>query len=231
MEITSVELNDTLSIEQYDQWKSYTNMEFYNKMEKHFKKFKNHDENFNRIYIDLKVDTTDFKVTIPPEISDFFRWYGQYGPYQTKMRIVDYIKGICTDKDGREIKIGKLLNKLGEPELLKTYNDSKQDILKNVNDLQVVISRHPYDIIGMSTNRGWTTCYDLKDTRYGGKHSHKIKDYLKNGTLIAYVIRKSDRNINKPLSRCLITKYYVGEVYGTNVPGFSKLLNDFKSDI
>ncbi len=130
------------------------------------------------------------------------------------------------------MRIGKLLNKLGEERLLQTYNRSKENTLKNVNDLQVVISRHPYDIIGMSTDRGWTTCHDLNDERYGGKHLRNITKNLRNGSLVAYVIRKSDRNINDPISRCLIENRYNGlgvdrHVYGTNVPGFVKFLDNW----
>jgi hypothetical protein len=84
----------------------------------------------------------------------------------------------------------------------------------------------------MSTDRGWTTCHDLDDKRYGGEHLHNVKRYLQRGCLIAYVIRKSDRNIKNPISRCLIfnndyykKKLYVDHhVYGTNVPGFEKFL-------
>ena len=52
---------------------------------------------------------------------------------------------------------------------------------------------------------------------------------MRRGTLAAYVIRKSDRNISNPISRCLIQNSYRGlevdhHVYGTNVPGFTKFL-------
>jgi len=222
-------VSEAVSISDYKKWSKSANLEFYRRMGEIFGRFEDHDRNFNRIYFDLNVNTDDFEVVIPDEITDFFNWFGPIGPYRTKMKIIDYNKGICTDKDGREIRIGKLLNKLGEEKLLQTYNKSKENTLKNVSDLQVVISRHPYDIIGMSTDRGWTTCHDLNDKRYGGKHLYNVEKELRNGALIAYVIRKSDRNITNPISRCLIKNTWNGlevdyHVYGTNVPGFQDFL-------
>ena len=87
-------------------------------------------------------------------------------------------------------------------------------------DFVIVISRHPYDIAGMSTGRGWTSCMNLDDGQY--------KDYVAasvvNGGLIAYFCYKNDTtdlvdsqgkhhknskiNIQHPLGRVLIKTYY-----------------------
>lgn len=227
LEVGVLSKNETLSLSQYREWSKHANIEFYDEMGKYFKTFSDHSNNYNRIYFDLEVDNEDFEIVMPDEIEDFFGWYGY--------DIIDYRRGICRDKDGREIKIGKLLNRLGEDRLLKTYNNSKQNMLKNIGDLQVVISRHPYDIIGMSTDRGWTTCHDLDDKRYGGMHLYGLRNDLKSGVLVAYVIRKSDRNIKNPISRCLINRgfsglFVDGNVYGTNVPGFRDFLIDWVED-
>jgi len=224
--------NEAIAISDYKKWSKDTNKKFFDSMGEYFKNFSDHDKNYYRIYFDFVVNTDEFEVVIPDEIQDFFTWFGPLGPYKTQMKIVDYAKGICTDKEGRQIRIGKLLNKLGEERLLQTYNRSKENTLKNVNDLQVVISRHHYDIIGMSTDRGWTTCHDLNDERYGGKHLYNITKDLRNGSLVAYVIRKSDKNINNPISRCLIKNTWNGlkvdnHVYGTNVPGFVDFLSNW----
>ena len=211
----------------YKNWSKFSNKDFYNEIGKYFKNFPDHDKNYNRIYFDLDIDPDRFKISIPLEISDYMRWYGY--------PIIDYERGVCQDKDGREIRIGRLFIKLGEEGLLQAYNNSKQNMLKNVKDLQVVISRHPYDIIGMSTNRGWTTCHDINDKRYKGHHLHGLKQSLISGSLIAYLIRKSDRNITNPISRCLLSAYnntefrsksiYVdNHVYGTKVPEFLEFL-------
>jgi hypothetical protein len=222
-------LLEKISISDYKNWAVHANEHFYKQMGEIFKNEKaaDHSRNYDRIYYDLNVNKDNFEVEIPLEIKDFFRWYGR----GNEMEIVDYHKGICKDKDGRIIKIGKLLRKLGEEKLLDTYNKSKTNTLKNVGDLQVVISRHPYDIIGMSTDRGWTTCHDLKDKRYGGEHLEMIKYYLQKGSLVAYLIRKEDRNIEKPISRILIVKEFrdlkPNETYGTYVKEFDVFVKNW----
>lgn len=226
-----IPLKESISISDYKEWSKNFNWDFYKEMEKVFKEseYISHSKNFDRIYFDLKVDSENFKVTVPNEIIDFFNWYGQ----DNEMSIVDYNRGICTDKDGREIRIGRLFRKMGEDKLLDVYNKSKQNLLKNINDLQVVISRHPYDIIGMSTNRGWTTCLDINDKRYDGEHLYNLEEYLKDGVLIAYLIRKNDNNINNPISRILITRgWYSGDltyenIYGTYVEEFENFISEW----
>jgi len=216
-----------IPISDYKKWSIHTNKKFYDDIKPYFMKFPNHDKNYNRIYFDISIDPKGFNVTVPDEISDYFLW--------NRIEIVDYNKGICIDNEGRTIKIGKLLRKLGEEDLLKTYNASKTNSLKDISDLQVVISRHPYDIIGMSTNRGWTTCHDLNDKRYGGHHLHVLKSNLERGMLISYLIRKSDRNINNPISRCSINKSYSNlyvddHVYGTYCEEYVDFLKQWCMD-
>jgi hypothetical protein len=225
-------LNEGVNYSEYKKWSKNFNWDFYNEMGRIFKSdisnYQDNSKNFDRIYFDLKVDSENFEIIIPNEIRDFFNWHGQ----DNEMEILDYNKGICIDKDGREIRIGRLLRKMGEDRLIDIYNKSKQNLLKNIDDLQVVISRHPYDIIGMSTDRGWTTCLDINDKRYGGEHLHHMEKFLKNGALIAYLIRKNDKNINNPISRILIIKNWYGgvsdeEIYGTYVKEFEDFVSNW----
>jgi hypothetical protein len=217
-----LKFTESISLSQYKKWNVYQNREFYEKMETYFRKFKDHNKNYDRIYFDFKVNPEEFEFSIPTEILDFLNWNG--------IIIRDYTSGICIDKDGREIRIGKLLRRMEEYDLLDKYAKSKENTLRNIGDLMIVISRHPYDIIGMSTNRGWTTCHDLNDKRYGGQHLYNIEEILRKGSLISYVIRKDDRDIKNPISRCLIENGYGDElevddnVYGTNIPGFQEFL-------
>lgn len=214
---------ELVTYKQYKDMSANFNMNFYSKFEEFFKKFKDHDRNFNRIYFPLQVDSSRYQIKAPKELSDWMRWNNYH--------IVDYDKGLCYNKQGKIVRIGKLLNSLGETELLKVYNKSKNTTLKNVDNLSVVISRHPYDIVGMSTNRGWTTCHDLNDKRYGGEHLYGLKSNLKSGCLIGYLIRRDDRNINNPLARCIISGYYdlnaSRDIYGTYIPEFEEFMKKF----
>jgi hypothetical protein len=75
----------------------------------------------------------------------------------------------------------------------------------------IVISRHPYDIAGMSTGREWTSCQNLVS---GGLCEYVPQD-IAAGSIVAYLIKDSDRTetVNKgdvlrnPLSRTMIVPY------------------------
>ena len=210
-----------IKISDFKKWEQHFNYKFYEVIGDYFKKFKG-DKRHNRIYFKLKVLPSK-NMSVPHEISDYMNWFGY--------PIIDYKKGLCEDKYGREIRIGKLFTDLGRQDLLKIYSESKQS-LKNTDNLLVVISRHPYDIIGMSTGRGWSTCHDLNDQKYGGKHLHGLKGDLGNKTLVAYLIRDNDLNINNPISRVVIRKswwdinlYPDQKCYGTIVPEFQEFVN------
>lgn len=117
---------------------------------------------------------------------------------------VDHILGICKINDKKaEIKIGRVLKKIDREDLIKFYSSDRSLFLLE-NDTQIVISRHPYDLIGMSTRRNWTTCHDLFDKKYGGVYLYQMDTYLKAGCLVAYLISKKDKNINNPIARIKI---------------------------
>lgn len=205
----------------FDQEKYKNVGEFFNKS--------NSNRNKNRLYFDLEVDPKRFESEMPRELEEYLNWFGHYN--------ADFSEGTC-DYKGRRTRIGKVLNKEGQSDLLKVYQNSKDKTLKNVKDLKVVISRHPYDIIGMSTDRGWSTCVDLYDRRYKGRFLYSLKRSLQDGDLVAYLIRKGDENINKPLSRITIQrsnfngKYNPAtSVYGTNVKEFRECLVDWCNKI
>lgn len=227
-------VNEAILPSVYKEWckKIDLKSDYQEKVKKFFQSTKcvDHDKNWYRIYFDLKIDpekwkdpTKGFGIIIPQELEDYFGW--------NCIRIVDYSAGICKDKDGREIRIGKLLNRMGQDRLLKVYNDSKTNTLKDLKDLQIVISRHPYDVLGESTGRGWTTCHDIYDSRYGGEHLKYLKRNLEDGALVSYLIRKSDKNIENPISRITLHNNYryfgQSAIYGTYVSEYVLFINGF----
>ena len=152
------------------------------------------------------------------------------------------------ENDDRPIKIGKAINNLklhGKAKetcdiALKEFQSDPRRQVGNTKDLMIVISRHPYDIAGMSTDRGWTSCMNLKT----GCNKGYVQREIKTGTLVAYLIKKSDPNIEKPIARLLLKPYiddtgtiYLSidaAVYGTAAAGFKetveKWLNSVQSD-
>ncbi len=106
---------------------------------------------------------------------------------------IDY-KNNKAEQGKQQFKIGKLLYKI-DPELAEDY---KKDKTYQPENLTIILSRHPYDLAGMSTNREWTSCMNIYDKR---KYKNCIKADIKQGTLIAYLVKDSDKNINNPLAR------------------------------
>ena len=126
--------------------------------------------------------------------------YVEQALYDAGYKIVDYQEGTAKkDNDNRHIKIGKILK---DPDTLKRFtNDPSRASGKST--LKIVISRHPYDIAGMSTGRGWTSCMNI-DT---GTNKNYVAIDIKEGTLVAYLVDIEDKDIKKPKARVLIKPF------------------------
>ncbi len=148
--------------------------------------------------------------------------------------VVDnYLAGTAIQRDGkRTTRIGKLLSK--DKDILRAFeSDLKRKGHKVAQgELVVVISRHPYDVIGMSFDRGWTSCMNLKDSL--GKEF--LKEAVKAGVLVSYLVKATDANINNPIARILLVPYHReagGTVlmpdgsYGDAPASFRKIVSTF----
>lgn len=107
----------------------------------------------------------------------------------------NYSLGLYENLAGNKRRIGAMFKTIKEKNPGWSYgNMSVEDIEKMFNNRQkpfkgkIIISRHPYDIIGMSTDRGWTSCMNLKT----GEYKHFVESSLMNGVLIAYLSNPKD---------------------------------------
>ena len=121
----------------------------------------------------------------------------------TDFKLKDYVKGIVIDKLGRDQKIGKVLTKLGKPELVNKFNADKTREGAKKSELMLVFSKHPYDIAGMSTDRGWSSCMEL----YTGAYKRYVKWDIKEGSFIIYLAKSDDLNLKSPRARCVAKPY------------------------
>lgn len=211
LEGRTAELDENLTLDQARKYRREWNETNYEKL---FRRFSKHPKAF-RLYFPLS--NTGDEPEVPDEIDEYLRSKG----YETS----DYKKGLATDGQ-RQFKIGRLL--ADNPKLLKKFTNDPSRAAGKTVDYFVVISRHPYDVAGMSTDRGWTSCMDIED----GSKRHYVLSDVRSGTIIAYVVRPTDKNINNPVGRVLIKPFVnIGDdhdivlirenkVYGTNVPGF-----------
>jgi hypothetical protein len=179
-----------------------------------------------RIYLPLVGDIEE--IQIPKDIMKAVTDSG--------CEIADYVNGVATDSHGRKRRIGSVIE---DPILRQRFaNDPQRAASKE--PMQVVISRHPYDIAGMSTGRGWTSCMN-KDR---GDYAHFIMDDVQQGTLIAYLVSTKDPDIKSPSARILLKPYIAKEqgwsgdraallpsmVYGTAPKAFMQTVNHWCAD-
>lgn len=147
--------------------------------------------------------------------------------YKHGYEIHDYNLGTAsktfTDINGNEkkqyISIGKVLHRTGADKIkvnIKNADGNKISLLdeytssRNNKDYDLVISRDKHDIAGMSTDRHWESCMTLPsdENAKGGKFHTDIIHNFKHGSLVAYVVKKGDDNIEKPIARMLINKFH-----------------------
>ncbi len=149
--------------------------------------------------------------------------------------ILSYKDGYATDKAGKQkFRIGKLIKDNGN--LLDDFKRDQNSRAFNQDTLEpsehlLVLSNRASDIAYMSTRRAWTSCMAY-DHRL--KYKNQIPADIEHGSLIAYLVKKSDPNIYDPLSRALLkpyynvngdVKYYFNRTYGLHNNSFVNQLN------
>lgn len=180
-----------------------------------------------------------------------------------------YIQGFVytNQKNPQKIKIGKLISRLPDdfeygglpkPEILKLFLNDPIRSTKKGSKFYVVISRHPYDIAGMSTDRNWTSCMNMgtkginfksQDSKSRGQNAWAVKGDIYQGSIVAYLTSEDDVKsassgqkaaLKRPLSRILLkpfeniensgdVAYSIGTMYGANIPEFNNFIVDWVS--
>ncbi|MFA6652881.1 MAG: hypothetical protein WCS93_00885 [Candidatus Delongbacteria bacterium] len=193
----------------------------------------------NRLYLDDNVEMEAVDYSVDLFSADFAKFVtfltNNLTEYYFENLYLDILYNRIYSKDGREYKLTKFLQLLTEQKL-KNVTKEEYDYILNAYDvkeiipyyisklppksilndsnkinLSVVISRNPYDIAGMSTDRRWTSCMKLPNddpSIYpgGAYHQHLMHD-IELGTLVAYLIEPIDKNIDRPYARIAIKPY------------------------
>lgn len=152
--------------------------------------------------------------------------------------ISDYKNGTAKDHYGRNVKIGKVLNKTEAPdEIKKAFENDSGRAAKKSQNYDVVVSRHPHDVAGMSTGRsGWDSCMNMET----GENRRYLKNDVSAGTHVAYLVHKDDKDIENPLARIAL-KPFIGEnghkvlrpeeqQYGTGGDSFAHTMRKWSED-
>jgi len=171
------------------------------------------DKNAYRVYIPFQQET-DSKINIPENLLSYLQGAIPNKPYSTDAD--NYMQGLAFEvaNPTRKLGIGKMLARSEGSEkdparkselqaLKKSFDADPQRAATKTPDKLIVISRHPYDVAGMSTDRGWKSCMNLVD----GINRHYVLRDVKKGSIVAYLINADDLNVNRPLARILIKPY------------------------
>lgn len=126
-----------------------------------------------------------------------------------------YAKGHATDKYNRPVRIGAALEKTKAPDHVKqAFTSDPQRSLKDKNDkLQVVFTRHPHDVAGMtSQGHSWEnqSCMNYSS----GSRSRYIPKDVEQGTHIAYLTHKGDHEAKNPIARIALKPFHAD--YGSS---------------
>ena len=131
--------------------------------------------------------------------------------------LIDIDKNIAkNDKTKQLIKITKVLTDT-DYSIVKQYNEYLGSLTKKYNGdnkLCVVISRHSHDIASMSSKPNISSCEDLRyytdikqtaidNDDIGEGYGVTVWTAIIDGSLIFYLIKEGDWNINDPISRVI----------------------------
>ena len=125
-----------------------------------------------------------------------------------------------TDANGKRMLVGRGGSRPWDEVTAEIKRDAKKkidDLLKLYDEIPevrqfrenktktyyIVFSKHAYDIAGMSTNRGWSSCMNL----YQGINKHYLQYDVTDGTMIAYLVANDDLNITRPIARVAIKPF------------------------
>lgn len=187
----------------------------------------------DRMVIPLE-DPHDHKIQADPDVVNHLKTHGY--------ELSDWRKGTATDKYGRDVNIGKILNKTNaDPKTKAAFHlDNNRSNKELHDDLQVVISRHPYDVAGMSTGKRWVSCVGMdKESRgVSQDNSHVLEYDIRQGTHVAYLTKKGDDKALDPLARIALKPFREKgsdrvilhpehKMYGTAASSFEHTVNSW----
>jgi len=189
------------------------------------------NRNGERLYFNL--DETEKTEKITPLEQGISRYLWSKG-----FEVVDFKTNQAKKKGDKNItKISKILTMIGKSDpqaidILNKFNTSSSRGGSKTSPL-IAISRAAYDIGGASTDRGWSSCMNLR----GGGNRHYINFDISQGSMVAYYIRPDDLNIRNPMARIMIKPFVSVEgedvvygieredvKYGTAPPSFPKTI-------
>jgi hypothetical protein len=150
----------------------------------------------DRVYLPFTPSEDYVESDIKDEIEEVLRSNGY--------ELQDYRQGVAKDSHNRSVKLGKALTKLGLQDLMNRFNrDPAREKVKIPKEMLLAFSHSKIDIAAMSTGRGWKSCMNLET----GVNKQYVSCDIEEGSIICYLIKKGDIEIENPTARVLIKPY------------------------
>ena len=179
-------------------------------------------EGVDRLVVPMASETTDVQKKVEDHI------------HKNGFHSSDYKAGVTKDIHNRAVSIGRALTKTNAPkELIDSYAPHQQVVNKNPEseNLQVVISKHPHDVIGMSHGTDWglrpTETHVGKDRPTQScmafntpQFNNHMAAELKAGTHVAWLTKKGDDEAKEPLARMSLRPFAAEEKGGDSDPHY-----------
>lgn len=159
--------------------------------------------NGHRIYLPLKDVAINPKDISPSFDRALAELTGKLG-YSDPNILAGTIK---EPKHGRAVKFSNAFRDLSDRALaqraLAEYGASPVRYSASLEGM-LVFTAHPYDKLGGSTNRDWTSCTDLKSTGPNWETLHKLMD---GSNIMVYYTDVGDKNLNAPKGRSVLSVF------------------------
>ncbi len=174
------------------------------------------------------------QAAIPPAGDDGILRHVPYDSSKEDKRVYK-IGGILAQTGADKIET-KHLNKAGKPiTLAGAFTSDPERALAKKTQHKVVISRNKYDVAGMSTDRGWSSCANMSGT--WDNAAKCLPEDIRHGTLTAYLTHHDDTDIKRPIARINL-KHFEGDdgshiwrpeksAYGTSTEKFHDAVKDW----
>lgn len=105
---------------------------------------------------------------------------------------------------------------------LHHYTTSEiRNFINNKDNLEILITRDPYKVAEMSTNKSWTSCLtlgsclpDASGMNRPGSNVRFVRNEIKSGVHVAYLIKKGDYDLQSPFARISLRPYHSSDISG-----------------
>lgn len=148
-----------------------------------------------------------------------------------------YKAGLVKDQHGRDVKIGKMLNKTKAPlNIIRGFENDSTRQGKKYTGLSVKISRHPHDVAGQtSSGQSWEneSCKNFKD----GVMREILPGEVKHGTVVGYLHNHEGKEIARATlqpyqnEHAQTKMYAVNSHYGIDHQGFKDHMKQVAKDL